>query len=334
MKKKISILGSTGSIGRQALEVIEKISDKFEIIALAAGGNTDLLNEQIRKFKPKYAYASKPELVEGAKYQTLEEICSNKENDIILVAVSGKIGLKPTIIAINNGIDIALANKETLVMAGDIVMPLAKEKGVNIIPVDSEHCAIHQCIKDIAQVDKLIITASGGPFLRKSVEEMKQKIAEGKIDETLDMMPCEAGDYTYVVGGTLHAATAGSLHFEIEENSEYTYRFYDFDRIDKNGNKRPLQLEKALACLDVTKKSKAGKYGDEPIVERMYSTQLIKGRDTFTNTGDMFAFAVMLRGEKMIDGIRVMPGTAILLDENETLDVSGCEFMIAKPLRG
>lgn len=168
----------------------------------------------------------------------------------------------------------------------------------------------------------------------KSVEEMKQKIAEGKIDETLDMMPCEAGDYTYVVGGTLHAATAGSLHFEIEENSEYTYRFYDFDRIDKNGNKRPLQLEKALACLDVTKKSKAGKYGDEPIVERMYSTQLIKGRDTFTNTGDMFAFAVMLRGEKMIDGVRVMPGTAILLDENETLDVSGCEFMIAKPLRG
>ena len=181
MKKKISILGSTGSIGRQALEVIEKISDKFEIIALAAGGNTDLLNEQIRKFKPKYAYASKPELVEGAKYQTLEEICSNKENDIILVAVSGKIGLKPTIIAINNGIDIALANKETLVMAGDIVMPLAKEKGVNIIPVDSEHCAIHQCIKDIAQVDKLIITASGGPFLRKSVEEMKN----ATVEETL-----------------------------------------------------------------------------------------------------------------------------------------------------
>lgn len=167
----------------------------------------------------------------------------------------------------------------------------------------------------------------------KSVEEMKQKIADGKIDETLDMMPCEAGDYTYVVGGTLHAATAGSLHFEIEENSEYTYRFYDFDRTDKNGNKRPLQLDKALACLDVTKKSTAGKYGDEPIVERMYSTQLIKNRDTFTNTGDMFAFAVMLRGEKLIDGVRVMPGTAILLDENETLDVSGCEFMIAKPLR-
>ena len=95
-----------------------------------------------------------------------------------MVAVSGKIGLKPTITAINNGIDIALANKETLVMAGDIVMPLAKSKGVNIIPVDSEHCAIHQCIKDLAQVEKLIITASGGPFLHKSIDDMKNATVE------------------------------------------------------------------------------------------------------------------------------------------------------------
>lgn len=178
MKRKISILGSTGSIGRQALEVLEKLQDKFEIIALAGGSNIELLNEQIAKFKPKYASANKPELIIGAKQTSLDEICSNKENDIILVAVSGKIGLKPTITAINNGIDIALANKETLVMAGNIVMPLAKEKGVNIIPVDSEHCAIHQCIKDILQVEKLIITASGGPFLHKSVEDMKNATVE------------------------------------------------------------------------------------------------------------------------------------------------------------
>ena len=178
MKRKISILGSTGSIGRQALEVIDKLQDKFEIIALTGGANTDLLNQQIAKFKPKYAYSSKPNEIVGAKYLSLEEICSNKENDIILVAVSGKIGLKPTITAINNGIDIALANKETLVMAGDIVMPLAKEKGVSIIPVDSEHCAIHQCIKDISQVEKLIITASGGPFLHKSAEDMKNATVE------------------------------------------------------------------------------------------------------------------------------------------------------------
>ena len=178
MKRKISILGSTGSIGRQALEVISKLEDKFEIIALAGGANSTLLNEQIQQFKPKYFYSSNPNNISGAKYQTLEEICSNKENDIILVAVSGKIGLKPTITAINNGIDIALANKETLVMAGDIVMPLAKKMGVNIIPVDSEHCAIHQCIKDISQVEKLIITASGGPFLHKSLEDMKNATVE------------------------------------------------------------------------------------------------------------------------------------------------------------
>ena len=178
MKKKISILGSTGSIGRQALEVIEKLQDKFEIIALTAGSNIELLNEQIKKFKPKYAYAEKINEIEGAKPLSLEEICSNKENDIILVAVSGRVGLKPTITAINNGIDIALANKETLVMAGDIVMPLEKEKVVKIVPVDSEHCAIHQCIKNIAQVDKLIITASGGPFLKKTVEDMKNATVE------------------------------------------------------------------------------------------------------------------------------------------------------------
>ena len=173
MKRKISILGSTGSIGRQALEVIEKLQDRFEIVSLAGGANTQLLNEQIAKFKPKYAYSTNPKEIKGAKYLSLEEICSDKSNDIILVAVSGKIGLKPTITAICNGIDIALANKETLVMAGDIVMGLAKENNVKIIPVDSEHSAIHQCIKDIAQVNKLIITASGGPFLRKSIEEMK-----------------------------------------------------------------------------------------------------------------------------------------------------------------
>lgn len=177
-KRKISILGSTGSIGRQALEVIEKLQDKFEIIALAGGSNVELLQEQADKFKPKYVcVGSSNTKIEGTKTifgaEGLNEICSNKENDIILVAVSGKIGLKPTLTAIQNGIDIALANKETLVMAGDIVMDKAKKAGVKIIPVDSEHCAIHQCIKDITQVEKLIITASGGPFLHKTIEEMK-----------------------------------------------------------------------------------------------------------------------------------------------------------------
>ena len=180
-KRKISIIGSTGSIGTQALEVIDKIRDRFEIIALAGGSNVELLKKQAEKYQPKLVSSSaNPDLLEGnhnAKILTgmngLEEICSNKENDIILMACSGKIGLRPTLKAIENGIDIALANKETLVMAGDIVMAKAKKHGVKIIPVDSEHCAIHQCIKDISQVDKLIITASGGPFLHKTVDEMK-----------------------------------------------------------------------------------------------------------------------------------------------------------------
>ncbi len=184
MKKKITIIGSTGSIGTQALEVIEKISDEFEIIGLAAGSNVDLLNKQIEKFHPKTVCIGKKAEIADKSVKVLygdeglEELCSNKENDIILVAVSGKIGLRPTISAIKNGINIALANKETLVMAGDIVTKLAKEYNGKILPVDSEHSAIHQCIKNISQVSKLIITASGGPFLHKTVEDMKNATVE------------------------------------------------------------------------------------------------------------------------------------------------------------
>lgn len=186
MKRKISIIGSTGSIGTQTLEVIEKLRDDFEIISLAGGKNVDLLNKQIAKFNPKsICISEKSENLHpcGAKVlygdEGLEEICSNKENDIIVVAVSGKIGLRPTLKAIENGIDIALANKETLVMAGDIVMKRAKDAGVKILPVDSEHSAIFQCIHgEPEKVDRLIITASGGPFLHKSIEEIKNATVE------------------------------------------------------------------------------------------------------------------------------------------------------------
>ena len=164
MKRKISIIGSTGSIGTQALEVIEKLQDKFEIIALAGGSNKELLETQAKKFNPKYTVLGE---------DGLDKICTDKENDIILVACSGKIGLKPTLTAIRNGIDIALANKETLVMAGDIVMKKAQEHNVKILPVDSEHSAIFQCTKSFENVEKIIITASGGPFLHKTQEEME-----------------------------------------------------------------------------------------------------------------------------------------------------------------
>lgn len=189
MKKKISIIGSTGSIGTQALEVIEKIHDKFEILALAGGNNVELLKQQIIKFAPKTVCVGSldakndlQQLFPGTNVlfgeDGLNEICSDKNNDLIVVAVSGRIGLKPTLTAIDNKIDIALANKETLVMAGDIVMKKAKENGVSILPIDSEHCAIHQCIKDISTVSKLIITASGGPFRTKTLEDIKQATVE------------------------------------------------------------------------------------------------------------------------------------------------------------
>lgn len=165
-----------------------------------------------------------------------------------------------------------------------------------------------------------------------SKEALKQKITDGRALEALDMMPCRAGDYVYIVGGTLHAATAGSLHFEIEENCEKTYRFYDFGRVDSHGKKRALQLEKALMCLDVSKKSVARSYqGDAPIEERMYLTRHIAGMRSFTNHGDMFSFAVMLRGHKAFHDFDVWPGTAILLTPGEMLDAEGADWIIATP---
>ena len=184
MKKKITISGSTGSIGRQALEVIEKLPDRFEINSLTAGKNINLVREQIKKFSPKNVCVEDAEDAKILKTEFpkinflsgsdgLNEICSDRSNDIILVAVSGKIGLKPTMTAIKNKINIALANKETLVMAGNIVMQEAKKNGVEILPVDSEHSAIHQCLKNKSGLKRLIITASGGPFLHSSIVEMK-----------------------------------------------------------------------------------------------------------------------------------------------------------------
>ena len=184
MKKKISILGSTGSIGTQALEVISKLSSDFEVVSLCAGNNTGLLTEQIIKFRPKLVSVKSEENAEELKKKFPEikflfgdeglcESAGNSENDIVLVALSGKAGLKPTLSAIESKTDIALANKETLVMAGDIVMKKSKEKGVRILPVDSEHSAIFQCLDGRNDIKNLIITSSGGPFRTWTKEEMK-----------------------------------------------------------------------------------------------------------------------------------------------------------------
>lgn len=189
---KISILGSTGSIGRQAIEVIQKMPGFFEVVSLTGGANLDVLRSQIKLVNPKNvcvksgqdALALKKEfpkinVLHGD--EGLVEIAGDKTNERILVSVSGKTGLKPTLAAIENNIDVALANKETLVMAGDIVMKRAKEKNVKILPVDSEHGAIHQCLSNRDEVEKLIITASGGPFRNKTIDDIKN----ATVEETL-----------------------------------------------------------------------------------------------------------------------------------------------------
>jgi len=183
--KTISILGSTGSIGTQALEVVEKNKDKFSIYALSCGNNIELFKEQIRKFRPKKVSVKtkesalelekefpKLEIMHGP--EGLVEIAQDATNNLILVALSGFAGLYPTLAAINAKIDIALANKETLVTAGDIVMQRVKMQGVKLLPVDSEHSAIHQCVCDFKNIRKLLITASGGPFRTWDIDDIKK----------------------------------------------------------------------------------------------------------------------------------------------------------------
>ena len=186
--KKIAILGSTGSIGTQTLEVISHIKGLFKVDLLSAYSNYNLLIEQAKKFKPKtliFGDSSKSKILEknlkNEKIDILygEEALNNFykycDPDIVLTALVGKSGLIPTINAINQNINIALANKETLVVAGDIITKLCKDNNVNILPVDSEHSAIYQCLlgEKNKNIEKIILTASGGPFRGKSFEDLK-----------------------------------------------------------------------------------------------------------------------------------------------------------------
>ena len=187
MQKRVTILGSTGSIGTQALEVLENIENKedFIIEALACNSNLDKFIPQIKKFRPKRVSVSDFESYKKLKneFKNLEilfgeeglvEIAS-KDTDILLTATTGKVALEPTVEAIKNKVDIALANKETLVMAGDIITNLANKNNIKIIPVDSEHSAIMQASNnDFEYVNYIIITASGGPFLNKTKEEINR----------------------------------------------------------------------------------------------------------------------------------------------------------------
>ena len=184
---KIAILGSTGSIGTQTLDIVRKNKD-LEVVGIAAGSNIAMLEEQIREFHPRLAAVGDEEKAAELRVRVkdtdckvaggmdgLLELAAMKESQILVTAIVGMIGIRPTIEGMKAGKDIALANKETLVTAGHIIMPLAKEYGVRILPVDSEHSAIFQALngEEHKTIDKLLITASGGPFRGKKTKDLE-----------------------------------------------------------------------------------------------------------------------------------------------------------------
>ena len=186
--KKIAILGSTGSIGTQTLEIVREQGD-IAVTAMAAGGNIDLLERQIREFHPVLVSVWEEEKAKELRLRTADlnvKVCCGMdgllaaaqipESEILVTAIVGMLGIRPTIAAIRAGKKIALANKETLVTAGHLIMPLAKEYGVPILPVDSEHSAIFQSLQGAGdnRIAKILLTASGGPFRGKRREELKE----------------------------------------------------------------------------------------------------------------------------------------------------------------
>lgn len=193
--KRIAILGSTGSIGTQTLEVVQS-NPELQVVALAAGSSVDKLEEQIRQFKPRIAGMWSEEAAAELKSRVADlpvkivsgmegllEIAILPEAQVLVTAIVGMIGIRPTIAAIEAGKDIALANKETLVTAGHIIMPLAKKHGVSILPVDSEHSAIFQSMngEPSRRISKILLTASGGPFRGKKREELENVQVEDAL---------------------------------------------------------------------------------------------------------------------------------------------------------
>ena len=222
--RKIVLLGSTGSIGTQTLDVVRNNKEELTVVGIAANSSVDKIEEQVREFHPKYVAmfdtAAATKLQEkisdlGIKVlsgmEGLLEIVSVPEADTVLTAVVGMIGIQPTIRAIEAGKDIALANKETLVCAGHIIMPLAKEKGVSILPVDSEHSAIFQSLNGEPRdkVEKILLTASGGPFRGKKRSELENMTAADALKHpNWDMGPKVTIDSSSLVNKGLEVMEA------------------------------------------------------------------------------------------------------------------------------
>ncbi len=172
--KKIAILGSTGSIGQQALDVIRALPDELKVVALTGNKNLKLLEKQIREFQPKmFCSPIKPDISYSGEFLSAEEIASHPEVDLLIVATAGKAGLSPTLAALQAGKTIALADKEVLVMAGEIIVREARLHQARILPIDSEHSAIWQCLQgEESKPQRLFLTASGGPFYHYSQSQL------------------------------------------------------------------------------------------------------------------------------------------------------------------
>ncbi len=194
--KKIAILGSTGSIGTQTLEVVREHKEELCVTALAAGRNKERLKEQIKEFHPSLVSLADEKLAMELEQELagsgvtvlhgmdgLVAVAGAEESDVVVTAVVGMMGILPTMEAIRRGKDIALANKETLVTAGHLIIPMAKEYGVSILPVDSEHSAIFQCLHSARRqdVDKILLTASGGPFRGKTLADLEKVTLEDAL---------------------------------------------------------------------------------------------------------------------------------------------------------
>ena len=188
--KNVVVLGSTGSIGRNALSVLSDFADRFSVFGLSANTNVSLLREQVKRFKPKKVAITDEESFHHFKEEKdveilfglegLKKLCSAPEADLVINALVGSVGLLPSFEAIGSGKDLAIANKETLVMAGGLLIQRAKEKDAKILPIDSEHSAILQCLLTGKknEVKRLILTASGGPFLKKKKEDLRNVTVE------------------------------------------------------------------------------------------------------------------------------------------------------------
>ncbi len=229
--RKIVLLGSTGSIGTQTLDVVRNNTEELSVVGIAANSSVDKVEEQVREFHPKYVAMFDEKAASdlqdkisdlGIKIlsgmEGLLEIVSVPEADTVLTAVVGMIGIQPTIRAIESGKDIALANKETLVCAGHIIMPLAREKNVKILPVDSEHSAIFQSLNGEPRdkVEKILLTASGGPFRGKKREELEAMTAADALKHpNWDMGPKVTIDSSSLVNKGLEVMEARWL-FDVD----------------------------------------------------------------------------------------------------------------------